>query len=109
MDGSLPLAENVPTPLLAELRERLSANLPGLATAFHIKALGLFGSYVRHEQTPQSDLDVLVEFDQPPSLFEFIRLENQLSDLLGVQVDLVMKEALKPAIGRRILQEYVPL
>ncbi len=109
MAGLSSFAEDVSPPSLAELRERLSAHLPGLAMAFHIKALGLFGSYVRHEQTPQSDLDVLVEFDEPPSLFEFIRLENQLTDLLGVKVDLVMKEALKPAIGRHILQEYEPL
>jgi len=93
---------------LDEVRRRLSAPWPGLAAAFHIKTLGLFGSYVRHEQTPESDLDVLVEFDEPPSLFEFIRLENQLSDLLEVKVDLVMKDALKPSIGQRVLREVVP-
>ncbi len=98
----------VPTSL-EEVRQRLSAHLPTLTKAYHIRTVGLFGSYVRREQTPQSDLDVLVEFDEPPSLFEFIRLEDQLSGLLGVKVDLVMKEALKPAIGRRILQEYVPV
>ena len=46
-----------------------------------------------------------MEFDVPPSLFEFIRLENHLSDTLGVKVDLVMKDALKPVIGQRILRE----
>ena len=96
-------------PSLAEVRERLRAHLPELARTYHIKTLGLFGSYVRHEQTPRSDLDLLVEFDEPPSLFEFIRLENQLSDLLDIKVDLVMKEALKPAIGQRILRECVPV
>jgi len=67
--------------------------------------LGIFGSYVRDEDKPGSDLDLLVEFQEPPTLFEFIRLENELSTLLGVNVDLVMKSALKPAIGRRILEE----
>ena len=93
------------TGTLEQLRRQLHAQLPTLTRDYRVKALGLFGAYVRHEQTPQSDLDVLVEFDEPPSLFEFIRLESQLSELLGVKVDLVMKDALKPVIGQRILRE----
>jgi hypothetical protein len=69
----------------------------------------LFGSYVRHEESKNSDLDILVTFTKPPSLFKLIRLENHLSDLLGVKVDLVMKDSLKPAIGRNILREVVPV
>jgi hypothetical protein len=60
---------------------------------------------VRGDQRSDSDLDLLVEFREPPSLFQFIRLENELSDVLGIDVDLVMKSALKPAIGRSILHE----
>lgn len=67
--------------------------------------LGLFGSYVRGEQRKRSDLDVLVEFVRVPGMFRFLELERELSSLLGVRVDLVEKEALKPAIGGRILQE----
>lgn len=99
----------LPTPDLAELRQQLHAHLPELAQHYRVKSLGVFGSYVRHEQSPQSDLDVLVEFDEPPSLFEFIRLEQQLSEMLGVTVDLVMKDSLKPAIGQHILREVVPV
>lgn len=87
----------------------LRKHLPALAAQYRIKSLGLFGSYVRKEQKPMSDLDILVEFNEAPSLFEFIRLEHQLSALLGVKVDLVMKDALKPAIGKRILREVVPI
>ena len=94
---------------LEQLRRYLRARLPTLARDYRVKTLGLFGSYVRHEQTPDSDLDVLVEFDEPPSLFEFIRLEYQLSELLGVKVDLVMKDALRPGIGQRILEELEAL
>jgi uncharacterized protein len=93
------------TDTLEQLRRQLRTQLPTLTRDYRVKTLGLFGSYVRHEQTPESDLDVLVEFDEPPSLFEFIRLESQLSELLGVKVDLVMKDALKPVIGQRILRE----
>ena len=66
-------------------------------------------SSVRGEQRKRSDLDVLVEFDRVPSLFEFIRLERYLSELLKIKVDLVVKSALKPAIGRHILEEAQPV
>ena len=99
-----------PTPPdIASLLDALRAHLPALTAQYRIKSLGLFGSYVHKEQKPASDLDILVEFKEAPSLFEFIRLEHQLSDLLGVKVDLVMKDSLKPAIGKRILQEVVPV
>ena len=52
---------------------------------------------------------MLVEFYETPGLLRFIAMENYLSDLLGVKVDLVMKDALKPAIGKRILAEVVPV
>jgi len=52
---------------------------------------------------------VLVEFEQAPSLFQYIDLENYLSELVGIKVDLVMKKTLKPYIGQRILAEVVPL
>jgi predicted nucleotidyltransferase len=52
-------------------------------------------------------VDVLVEFEEPIGLFEFMELEEYLSDLLGVKVDLVSKKALKPHIGERILQEVI--
>jgi predicted nucleotidyltransferase len=64
---------------------------------------------VRSEQKKGSDLDILVEFDEAPSFIQFLQLEHYLSDLLGVSVDLVMKDALKPAIGKRILSEVVPV
>ena len=90
---------------LSKLRE----SLPELAARFRVHALGVFGSYVRHEEAPDSDLDVLVTFDEVPGLLTFLALENYLSDLLGVRVDLVMEDALKPQIGRRIRSEVVPV
>lgn len=67
----------------------------------------MFGSYVRQQQHVGSDVDLLVTFVEPPSLIQFIELENELSDRLGIKVDLVMRDALKPAIGQRILNEVV--
>jgi len=80
-----------------------------LTSRYKVRTLGLFGSYVHGRQRKGSDLDVLVEFDDPPGLLELIDLEYYLGDLLGVKVDLVMKDALKPRIGRRILAEVVPV
>jgi predicted nucleotidyltransferase len=87
----------------------LRLHLPELAEKYRVSSLEIFGSYVRDEQTPESDLDVLVTFDEKPGLFRYIALENHLSDLLGVKVDLVMKSALKPRIGPNILREAVPV
>ncbi len=87
----------------------LRQELPTLRTKFHVRYLGVFGSYVHGTPRRGSDLDLLVDFAQEPSLFEFIELESYLSSLLGVKVDLVMKETLKPLIGRRILSEVVGL
>jgi hypothetical protein len=83
--------------------------LPILRRRFQVQYLGLFGSYVQGTPRKNSDLDILVEFSETPSLFEFIQLEGYLSELLGIKVDLVMKSTLKPMIGRRILSEVVGL
>jgi predicted nucleotidyltransferase len=90
-------------------RTRLRTELPMLSVRYHVASLGLFGSYLRGTQKPESDLDVLVSFSAVPSLLRFVELENYLSDLLGVKVDLVLRESLKPAIGRRVLREVVPV
>lgn len=91
------------------LKTQLRRHLPTLAEQYHVASLGLFGSYVRGEQEDDSDLDVLVTFSETPGLLTFIELEHHLSDLLGVQVDLVMKDALKPRIGQRVLDEVIPV
>ena len=92
-----------------QLREALRAQLPLLAERFGVASLGLFGSYVRREARADSDLDVLVRFHQTPGLLRFVELEDYLSDLLGVRVDLVMPEALRPRIGRRVMEEVLPV
>ncbi len=93
-------------PLNKTIKE-LRSNLPDLEKRYRVKTLGVFGSFIRGEQHSKSDLDLLVEFYDPPSLLKFIELEYYLSDLLGMKVDLVMKDALKPAIGKRILREVI--
>ena len=92
-----------------ELIEELQNLLPKLQAQYCVHSLEVFGSYVRGDENADSDLDLLVTFSENPSLFKFIALENYLGDHLGVKVDLVMKDSLKPAIGKRILAEAQPL
>ena len=87
----------------------LRHQLPILRAKYHVRYLGVFGSYVQGNPKKTSDLDVLVDFTEAPSLFKFIQLESHLASLLGVKVDLVMKSTLKPLIGQRILNEVVRL
>ncbi len=72
-----------------------------------VKSLAVFGSLVRGEATPASDIDLLVEFDRPVGLFEFIRLKLYLEELTGRRVDLVTPDALRPALRANILNEAV--
>lgn len=92
---------------LAEIRRILKAHKAELAAQYGVQRIAVFGSYARGEATPESDLDLLVEFSPPPGLLKFIELERRLSELLGVKVELVTRNALKPHIGRRVLEEIV--
>ena len=87
--------------------EVVRAHLPALRRRYKIGSLSVFGSYARSEERRRSDVDILVEFDQPPTLFEFMDLQDELSQLLGVKVDLVSRKALRGEVGKRILEEAV--
>ena len=93
---------------LESLLKILHQQIPVLAERYNVETLEVFGSYVREAQKQDSDLDVLVTFKEDPSLLTYIAIENYLSDLLGVKVDLVMKDSLKPKIGEQILSEAIP-
>mgnify|MGYP001077011587 CR=1 FL=1 len=92
---------------IKEIKRELEELKPILREKFKVKSIGLFGSYIRGEVTRKSDLDVLVEFSEPIGFFEFIELEDFLSEKLDVKVDLVMEKTLKPRIKDRILKEAV--
>ena len=92
---------------IENLKSQIEALKPVLRERFKVETIGIFGSYVRGEQKRKSDLDILVEFSETPSLFEFVELEDFLSQKLGIKVDLVMRDALKPRIRDSILSEAV--
>ena len=96
-------------PDLERIRAILREFLPVLVEQHQVKSLSVFGSYVRDEQQRHSDVDILVDFDETPSFFQIIELETQLSDALGLQVDLVMRDALRPAIRKNILRDELPV
>ncbi|MBE0687638.1 MAG: nucleotidyltransferase family protein [Anaerolineaceae bacterium] len=75
-----------------------------LAEQFGIKSLYLFGSTARDEARPDSDVDLLVEFNRPLGLFEFIELQQKLESILGCKVDLGTKRSLKQQIKEEVLQ-----
>jgi len=88
-----------------EILKKLEAEKPYLRERFKVKRLGLFGSFARNEPAKGSDIDILVEFQEPISLFKFIDLENHLGKILEKKVDLVSKKALKPRLKKQILKE----
>ena len=94
-----------------KIKEKLEELKPLLKEKFEVKSIGIFGSYIRGGERKGSDLDILVEFEESAdlSLLDFIRLENYLSEELGVKVDLVEKGTLKPRIGKHILEEVVSI
>jgi predicted nucleotidyltransferase len=96
-------------PSLNQIMQNLRAHLPQLREEYNIRYVWLFGSFAQGKQHKRSDLDVLVEFEQAPTLPKFISLEQRLHEITGLKVDLVSIRALKGKIRERILQEKVAL
>jgi predicted nucleotidyltransferase len=94
---------------LKEVKIQLQMLKPLLSERYGVETIGVFGSYTRGEQTKKSDIDVLVTFreDAHPGFFKFLDLEELLTKKLDIKVDLVSKDALKPFIGKHILEEVV--
>ncbi|TET90886.1 MAG: hypothetical protein E3J35_04410 [Methanomassiliicoccales archaeon] len=92
---------------IVEIREAICSHKQILEDEFHVKNIGIFGSYLREEPSHDSDLDILVEFTKPVGLFDFVRLEGYLQDLLGIKVDLVPKDGIKPSLRKHVAQEVV--
>ena len=82
---------------------------PDLRRRYPIRELGVFGSYARGQQTEDSDLDVLVDLQDAVGLLELAGLQHDLSEALGLKVDLVMPDAVKRGRVRQIMSEAVML
>jgi predicted nucleotidyltransferase len=90
-----------------EIIKILGQEMPFLRDQYHVEQIGLFGSYAHGETTPKSDIDLLVQFERPVGFFKFIELENYLSEKLGIKVDLVTEDALKPLIKTHVMESLI--
>ncbi len=91
----------------AEIKALLREMLPELSVQYHVRKIGIFGSYSKDCQTPKSDLDLVVEFDQPNGMFAFVYLMHGISDRLSTRVDLVTPSGLHPLIRDQVMSEVV--
>jgi type I restriction enzyme S subunit len=94
-------------PRREEALKILQEHAKELKSDFGVQSLSLFGSVARNEAGPESDVDLLVEFEQPVGMFHFLDLKEHLEALLGAPVDLVTPSALKRQLRDRILEEAV--
>jgi len=83
----------------------LSKNLLFIQTEYNVKRVGVFGSVIKNKHTPESDVDILIEFNIAVGFVHFLKLENVLQDLLETKVDLVTPKSLKKHIGHIIKNE----
>lgn len=94
---------------LDTLLQELRASLPELRRHYPLASLAVFGSRARGDQRSDSDLDLLVEFNAPVSLFDYAGLRSDLEERLGISVDLANRRLLKPAFATEILREAIPV
>jgi uncharacterized protein len=91
------------------LKAELSALMPILKEKYHVEAIEIFGSYARGEQSQKSDLDLLITFSKPYSLWDLLDVKEFLTAKLRFKVDLVPKDSIKPLIKEQITQEAIPV
>ena len=94
---------------LEEAKKIINQNLPFIKEKYGVSEVGIFGSFATGEQKDGSDVDILVEFDKPITLFGYVDLKFFLEDSLKTKIDLVQKSGLKPIIKDTILKETIYL
>jgi len=85
----------------------LTEHLVHLRREYGVRHLSLFGSAARDDAGPDSDVDVLVEFDRPTGLFALFQLQDRLAEILGRCVDLGTVDSLKPRMRHQVHQELI--
>ena len=91
----------------SEIIDQLREMMTELSVKYHVRKIGIFGSYSKECQTQESDLDLVVEFDLPIGMFAFVHLKNRIEDHLGIRVDLVTPDGLHPLIRNQVMHEVV--
>ena len=91
---------------LSEIKQVLQQLKPELSKRFHVQSLGLFGSVVRDDFSPSSDIDIIVDFNQPVGI-EFIDLAEYIEQRLQKKVDMVSRRGVKDKYFKAIEREIV--
>jgi len=86
-------------------KEHLFKKIISLIKKHGAKKIAVFGSYARGEEKPKSDIDILVEFSERKSLLDLVGIEQELSDALGMKVDLLTEKSISPYLIGRIKKE----
>ena len=94
---------------IEEIKSKIKENEKFLKEKYHVKGFLLFGSYAKGEQTPSSDIDLLVDFQKIIDMFEMVDLQDYLQNLFGKKIDLGTKNGLKSFIKNAILKEAIAL
>ncbi|MBE9130248.1 MULTISPECIES: nucleotidyltransferase family protein [unclassified Coleofasciculus] len=92
---------------LEDIKQLLQKHQDFLRTRFRVSEMQVFGSYARGQQTADSDVDILICYESPPTLWMLGELRDYLSEILGLRVDIVTEKGLKPRIRERVLAEAV--
>ena len=92
---------------IKEIKSKILKNRETLSSQYSVRDIGVFGSYINNNQKAESDIDILVEFNEMPDLIKFIELESYLENLLQTKVDLVEKSSIRPQLKKEILQRVV--
>jgi uncharacterized protein len=94
---------------ITQLKSKITFLMPVLKEKYHVESLEIFGSYTRGEQSQKSDLDLLITFSGPYSLWDLLDVKEFLTKKLHLKVDLVPKDSIKLLIKEKIIQEAVPI
>ena len=90
---------------IEDIKKNLNNQKSVLKEKYNVRRMGLFGSFVRGEQTNDSDVDIIVDYAETPSLFSMIELEQYLEKVLDMKVDLVTMKGIKPRLKEHIIKE----
>lgn len=94
---------------LDEIQEILRDNMAAFQEDYQITSLGIFGSYARGEQSEESDVDILIDYEKAPPLSKLVELRIALSELTGMKIDLVTKNGLKPRLKEQVFADVIYL
>lgn len=86
---------------------KLKEEINFLSSNYSVKSIGLYGSYVRNENSKNSDIDLLIDFSNMPDIFQFVELSNYLSKKLNRKIDLVTVDSVRPEIKTQVFNEAV--